>query len=96
VWADMSLVKLPFLPYGSLPVACCWLAVAALDPTYAALLMPDSVQPPVAFRRAKRDLTIPVEQQHPRGEGDYLPYEVEGIERLQEVEGILFGPGGGR
>jgi hypothetical protein len=24
-----------------------------------------------------------------------LPYEVEGIERLREVVGILFGPGGG-
>jgi hypothetical protein len=47
---------------GSLPVKCCWLAVAALDHTYTALLTPDS-----HIRRAKRDLTIPPEQQHPRG-----------------------------
>jgi anion-transporting ArsA/GET3 family ATPase len=25
-----------------------------------------------------------------------LPYEVKGVERLREVEGILFGLGGGR
>ena len=52
---------------ASPPVDRCWPAVAAPGPTHAALLAPDNMRPPVAFRSMGRDLAIPKEQQHPRG-----------------------------
>jgi hypothetical protein len=51
--------KPPYSFSGRLPVACCWPTVVGPDPTYAALLAADSVQPPVACRHMGRDLPIP-------------------------------------